>query len=128
MARRSRGSSTTASRSQAVHRSSIDDIFFDSLVADRRHIQLYQDLRSFHPAGPLRALAAFSSGDGQVVDRSVVRPRGRLAPYFSGHVGFSDPTRVFVCIRRKVRREVLMATRRGRGGRSRRNWRSDIRC
>lgn len=125
---RSRGRSTTASRSQAVHRSSIDDIYFDSLVADRRQLQFYEDLRSFHPDGYLRQLQAFSGLDGQYRDQSEVRPRGRGAPFFSGHVGFTNPRNVFVCIRRKVRREVLMAFNKGRGGRSRRTWRSDIRC
>lgn len=43
-------------------------------------------------------------------------------------LGFLRPERVMACVRRKVRKEVMIAKRRkGRGG-GRRNWRSAIKC
>lgn len=47
----------------------------------------------------------------------------------SAAVGFAEPKKVSICVRRHVRREVLLAT--GKGGRNRRgkrNWWSDVQC
>lgn len=46
-------------------------------------------------------------------------------------IGFEDPKRVLICVRRVVRREVLFAkrkTRKGARGAKRRNYYSDVRC
>lgn len=108
----------------------VDESFYEDM-ADAPALGVFEDRRSFDPAGRFRGARSYSYGDGLLVDRSDVRVGRTEAPLFSGHVGFAKPDRVYVCIRRKQRREVLMATGRGGGRHSRkyrRNYYSDIRC
>jgi len=99
-------------------------------------LALLGDQRVYHPAGRVRPYAALTNS------ARVLKPhRGRklrptlgrkLTPWVSPFVGFSIPSRVAICVRRKVRRSVLHAYGKvGGGGRKktrRRNSSSEIRC
>jgi len=87
------------------------------------------DRRRFHPDGPHRnARAVFRSAHTlEVPDRPIDRARKVL----SHSVAFQAPLDVAICVRRKVRKEVMHATgKAGRRGQKRphRNPYSDINC
>jgi len=82
-----------------------------------------EDRRAFSPSGPYRSARSMTRTHHDLV----ASPFGRFSDAIG--VGFSNPKKVLVCIRRKQRREVLLA--KGRGGknaRPRRNYYSDVRC
>lgn len=83
-----------------------------------------EDRRFWTPATRPRSAGALSRvSRGLVVGGSMSRP-------LSSRVGFADPKRVSVCVRRKIRKEVILA--KGKGGsrhrRPRRNYWSDVDC
>lgn len=84
-----------------------------------------EDRRSFYPERVRPALGLFSwSADPVVADRK----SDMSLPF---RLAFREPKRVWICVRRKMRREALFALRRtGKGSRSRRRRRdfSDMRC
>lgn len=89
-----------------------------------RTLTLLDDRRTFHPAGPLRPARSF-------FQRARIVARKPTHPVYPGSgVRFQIPRDVAVCIRRKERREVLIAKRkrRGRGVVGRRNWFSSVSC
>lgn len=90
-----------------------------SLVEDRRH---------FYPEPALRPALSF----GRKANRVVVLRKPRSRPFrFPDVFGFRVPNLVAMCLRRKVRREVMHAldlTRKGAGGAKRRNEWSDVKC
>lgn len=89
-------------------------------VEDRRHWSPVP--RSWRPAG------ATSRDARRLVLRDVPNKPG-LLPH---QVSFRVPDKVAICVRRKVRKEVMFATKKaGRGGakaRHRRNAWSDVKC
>lgn len=90
-------------------------------------LTLLEDRRLFHPESFDAPAAAISDAADTVLRPSKARP-GR--PQFSPRIGFKAPDHVATCVRRQIRREVILA--KGRGGgrhrRPRRNWRSEIEC
>lgn len=99
---------------------------FNALLQLRALAKSLEDRRRFHPLGALRPVAA--------VSRSARRLR--ITPKRAGFfpepgLSFSVPREVALCVRRKERREVIFAKRKGgKGARSRRRrnrW-SDVRC
>lgn len=97
------------------------------------------DRRQFHPEGAFRSPRGFYTGDArskisQRAYRSAADPIRRhryLMSLGAEQQAFTVPSRLMVCVRRKVRREVLHAKREaGRGGmrRPRRNFLSSISC
>lgn len=92
---------------------------------------LQTDRREFHPLHDWRPPGGFVRSSALVAPRST---KGKK-PYVynpTAVVGFADPGRVDVCIRRQQRRAVLHALKRtgkGAGARKRRrNWFSSVRC
>lgn len=88
------------------------------------------DRRTFHPMGRLRPAPAVYRPARRLVP---ARPKSRALSFsaLSNQVGFAIPRRVEICVRRKERREVILAKRLGRkGARSRktRNIWSDVKC
>lgn len=94
-------------------------------------VNLYEDRRVYHPAGPFfRPVSAFvkSATLKKVPMRTTI---GKVRYFNTAFPAFSDPDKVFVCVRRKVRREVLHAVfgkLSGFGGRGRKTAVSDVRC
>lgn len=103
----------------------------------------YEDRREWHPEGSWAPARSFSSTRHRLT--VVDQPRARSTPlnrnpwrslrnYFSqtkARVAFSNPSRVLVCVRRSIRREVLHALRKsGRRGQKppRRTWYSSVSC
>lgn len=81
------------------------------------------DGREYHPARRIQSPGSFVRSAGRLLS-------GR-SKKFLGPERFAVPNLVSVCIRRKMRREVLHAfnkTRSGRGGGRRRNKWSSIKC
>lgn len=115
-------------RTKALPLSLTRDVFPSQL--EMFDLPALEDRRTFHPEGPARPA------------RSPRRPRHRLSvpkkyqyslkkSYVPHEVGFQDPQKVLVCVRRKRRREVLHALRKaGKRGqkRPRRNFYSSISC
>lgn len=125
--------------------------------AARTDVRAVVDRRLYHPAPDFRRQGFFHHDDrriphetygpvrkARVVKRAAYardnRPlfpsdkrewRGRFGRTASASVGFRVPARVAVCVRRKVRREVIFAggfARKGSRARRRRSWLSDVRC
>lgn len=82
-----------------------------------------EDRRLFHPDGYSRPASSFQSFN----HRLRASPSRKL-PF---GVGFVSPSKVLVCVRRKIRREVMFA-KGGAGSRRmsrpRRSYYSDVRC
>lgn len=145
MARRGR----TKSNRQRDHNSIANAI--PALLTDTT-ASVKADRRRYHPEG--RASAPLSTsgrparvtvsparvrrgpGGRPLVSGTIVSPRrGLTAPTFRKRKSraethaYANPFHVLVCIRRKMRKEVLFALRKkGRGGKRRRSWLSNIRC
>lgn len=80
-----------------------------------------EDRRTFHPEGEARSARSLSGAANHRL----------MAPlhHASFQIGFEKPKQVLVCVRRKTRREVLFAKKKGNGGaRKRRNYYSGIKC
>lgn len=93
-------------------------------------LSLLEDRRTFHP-DPIRPPRSFLNSDVRLV-ASRARAR-RLAPssWQPAGVRFAVPARVWMCVRRKRRREVIFAKRlmrRGAGSGRRRSFWSDVFC
>lgn len=89
-------------------------------------LSVFEDRRMFHPDPLPRAISVRRKADADVVVKKVV-PFRRLPHQLS----FRVPDYVAMCIRRKVRREVIHALRlekRGAGGAKRRNEFSNVEC
>lgn len=100
-------------------------------------LRLIEDRRTFYPEPHRPARSLRRAADATVTVRSVpskaptkVRPRADL--FFAPEAfAFKSPRHVLICIRRKMRREVLHALRKaGKGGmrHPRRNAWSDVHC
>lgn len=94
----------------------------------RSHLQMLEDRREYHPLKPRPAKAVVRSSTRLVVP-NVKKPVFRSMP--SPAVSFAVPKHVAICVRRKARREVILAG--GYGGRRRQRkprWSeySQVRC
>lgn len=100
-----------------------------------------EDRRDYHPSGPKRAARTLLGTTAKVKRVPTILRKGtnrllKSVQSASGVLGrdkvaFQMPERVVVCVRRKVRREVLFAKRAtGKGSRSfkRRNEWSEVKC
>lgn len=91
-----------------------------------------QDLRSFYPdpdyfRSPLKLNGQRASNVASPNRNAKTQRSKTMLPYA---VGFQQPTQVLVCVRRKIRREILFAKKRTRGAsrKKHRNTFSNIRC
>lgn len=86
-----------------------------------------EDRRTYHP-DVYRPVRSTRVPRHRLIVPARAQKAARPARLFS--VGFRNPSELLVCVRRKVRREVLLAKGRGGGGhrRPRRNAYSDVRC
>lgn len=119
-------------QSSSVRGGALPDPLLDKILADplvrREIVKTVDDRRFFDPAGPLRPAYSLGRDARRLEVRST--PKGR-DPFPGFRVGFSVPERVAVCVRRKERREVILALGKGGGGgsrRRRRNYWSDVSC
>ena len=90
----------------------------------------YEDRRAYHPIS--RAFRpAFSIPRAARIIRAVEPKAPRLwSAQTKSTLAFAEPRRVLVCLRRQVRKEVLLALGKGGGGKRkpRRNHLSEISC
>lgn len=102
-------------------------------------LYLQQDGRTYHPDGRNRPDIAVPRSAGRLVVRSVygsgkaVRVAANpfaTVKWGAERVGFATPRKVATCVRRKIRREVLLAFGRGGAGNKKPRWRasSHISC
>lgn len=98
-----------------------------------------EDRRTFYPLGPdgyRPARNIFGSPHYSLEPspnqnlRRGSRARFKFRPMVPAGVRFKAPRKILVCVRRKARREVLLALGRGGGGhrRPRRSYFSSVRC
>lgn len=92
-----------------------------------RPLQLVEDRRRYHPLGFRAPAATFSRLDQRrLVERLVSPPRAVSASSWTmpaARIGFAVPRKVAVCVRRKMRRQVLFAVGgTGKGSRARRKY------
>lgn len=93
-----------------------------------RNLRLVEDRRRFHPEGRRRPARAFNRWAPRIITPGWAALGGAAV---TAKLAFAEPSSVAICVRRKQRREVLLA--RGHGGkkgqrRPKRNWYSNIRC
>lgn len=96
-------------------------IYQKQVQAKRDTLRQYEDRRTFHPQGPQRSARSFSSFHHRlrVAGIPIVetnRDAGYQQNFISGNfdalpyrIGFVKPERILICVRRKIRREVLHA-------------------
>jgi len=106
---------------------------FDLMLPRRSFLQTIEDLRTWHPA-PVRPVGVFSRRDQR---RIIEKPVKSAVPFKSPdafpslRLGFAVPAKVARCVRRKQRREVILAKGLGAKGaraRRRRNVYSNMEC
>lgn len=103
--------------------------FPSSFVRLPGQLDLFEDRRLFNP-DPLPPARSFQSPRHRLVvpkQQASKNARGAL-PHF---VGFRTPNKVLICVRRKIREEVMHALKKtGKRGQKkpRRNYYSDVRC
>ena len=98
----------------------------DALQRAQRVVAALEDRRRFHPLGPYRPAQASVRSARRLVVSQPTHTRTKLP---SG-IRFADPHKVSLCVKRKTRREVIMAKGRGGGAhrRPRRNQWSEVKC
>lgn len=101
-----------------------------SAVSTSSPFLVMEDRRTFHPLCDLRPVASFVKSAARVVAKQRVNfPQPSQTKAI---LAFADPRRVLVCLRRKIRREVLHAKRVAGSGKPmrkpRRNSLSSISC
>lgn len=131
-ASRQRDATHVATRPQVLSRPISTDLSsLRALQALRAHqLAKTQDLRTWHPQRMNRPLLTTRLGRASIRETT---KRGKRPMAIGGLIrAFRAPRRVLVCLRRKVRREVLHAlSRTGLGAKQRkrrRNQYSEIRC
>lgn len=128
--------SRSSSRSKRGRAASVSATGIRPVFRARRHrvvttlLPVLEDRRQFHPLGPDRPALAWTRSATQLVPKQ--RPAFRQPSQTKGIISYSDPRQVYVCVRRKIRRQVLFA-RSGGGApkfrkRPRRNPQSSISC
>lgn len=96
------------------------------------HLTEVEDRRTFHPLDFFRPARQLSGHPVQPVNVNHKKVAGR--PFFkfpAPGLAFTRPAQVTMCVRRKQRREVILAKKfqkRGRGTPKRKNWYSKIGC
>lgn len=114
----------------------------DILRSRRDPLTLFEDRRQYYPERYTEPARSFTSTRHRLQIRSKVYPSKEQAHYQSptsyvhaylpAQIGFARPNEVLICVRRKIRREVMFAKRKaGRsGGQNKRklNEYSMIRC
>lgn len=113
-----------------VVRVQVPEAFYEPIRV-RTAMQLLEDRRLFHPAGPLRAPRSFFMRPRLIVAAPKRQPRlNKRSMSLPSKVGFDIPDNVAICVRRHVRREVIIAKKLARngGGAKHRNIWSDVRC
>lgn len=142
--RRNRNSSPTVSSTARRDVRNITNAIHESLLAPVfspvTSLRLYEDRRLWHPEGRYAPARSFSRSRHRLREVAPSRVsearRSRSVSNMSSlpvhRIGFERPERVLICVRRKMRREVLFARRKtGRGVKRRRprfNWYSKISC
>lgn len=101
-----------------------------SAVSTSSPFLVMEDRRTFHPLRDLRPVASFVKSAARVVAKQRVNfPQPSQTKAI---LAFADPRRVLVCLRRRIRREVLHAKRVAGSGKPmrkpRRNSLSSISC
>ena len=119
---RSRSRNTRVIRNNANLRLSLPS---RSLSRPSLSMMEIEDRRQFHPSGRQRGAALFNVSHHNL---QATPSRRRLIPK---SVSFVTPDRVLLCVRRKIRKEVMFA-KGGAGSkkmrRPKRNHYSDVRC
>lgn len=90
-------------------------------------VNLIHDLRTFHPAGArLRPL----SSSWSMPDRLATPTIGRPVETFSPVLSFAKPNQLAVCVRRRVRKQVMHAFKiaGGKVGKPRHSFNSQFSC
>lgn len=109
----------------------IEPISFD-FIRSLSSLAPIEDRRTFHPEQAFRPARSFSRANHVLVARPDRTRSGQVRLSVPVGVGFGDPRRVIICVRRRQRREVLHAlgkTGRGKARRPpRRSYYSDVRC
>jgi len=86
-----------------------------------------EDRRTYHPQADKRPARSLNRSQHSLVIRDK-----KTSPRLSHQVQFDAPKRVLICIRRKMRKEVLFAkSKTGKGARARRhqrNYYSEVTC
>lgn len=104
-------------------------------------LTVFEDRRQFHPEGDYAPARSFNKSRHRLVvrparavakaSRSFKSPELFTPKFVTSSVYFDAPKRVLVCVRRKIRKQVMFALKKaGRAGqrRQRRNEFSDVYC
>lgn len=99
-------------------------------LAPRSLLSLVDDRRSFHPESAVRPTRdVFSSRPARIVLSDEVGPDRRIRNrQTKASIAFDAPERVVLCVRRKMRREVVLAKGIRAGRRRRRSFWSNVKC
>ena len=138
MARRNRNRRRVASaNAKRSLPSSYRDTLPRSTVFDvKNQLFLFEDRRSFNPESIYAPARSFSKTRHRLIIPRVAKAPARGRPkqlelFPPAHIGFRAPEKVLICVRRKMRKEVMFATgKAGKAGQKkpRRNEYSEVHC
>lgn len=95
-------------------------------AARSKKLLAIEDRRTFHPSKKQRSARSFNAAH-----HTLKVKRGPNGKPLSSKISFGNPKRVLICVRRKIRREIIFAFGKGnKGARSvrRRSYFSSISC
>lgn len=97
----------------------VEDFLGPDIPHDRRTFRFGQEPEKYRLMDVSEALRSPQSG----------RIKNQIPVVRYGSVGFQNPDTTAICVRRKIRKEVLIAKRkRGKGGARKMKWYSKVRC
>lgn len=95
-------------------------------------LYLLEDRRTYHPDGEFRSFVSQPRLSARIVAKKAKTYGGHYTFGIHGSpaVGFSRPSRVAICVKRKTRREVIFAAGRGGAGnrKGKRTYSSKFHC
>lgn len=100
-----------------------------SLMRPLMPLTQVEDRRTYHPLGPARPARSLSGSPHRLIVPKA-RTYARISSRVPHMIGFANPSKILICVRRKIRREVILAKGKG-GGRHRRprfSHYSSIKC
>jgi len=100
---------------------------FPLTIQPPKLLQLFEDRRTWHPdRSPVRVPRSFSRPTKLAISSDIYRrsaPRHLAQSMPPAGISFKAPDQVVMCVRRKIRREVLHAfSHAGRGGQRKPKW------
>lgn len=98
----------------------LDTLYNQLPTYNTSYLSTIEDRRTYHPAGIYRNARSFNNSYHTLIIPKRKPSNIKKYSYPTHTIGFKQPDKVLICVRRKQRREILFAKNKtGRGGQKR---------